>query len=100
MRRDGGRSSRRMRTLVTLTARPRPVRSSDRMRADIHDGSEHTLQSEAGYIDARPHQPESRKPLAPHGRTIHVGQNENSPILGLCQLPPAADIRAYWLRTG
>ncbi|MFZ2142401.1 MAG: hypothetical protein WAV78_36615, partial [Xanthobacteraceae bacterium] len=25
-------------------------------RADIHDGSEHnTLQSEAGYIDARPH---------------------------------------------
>jgi hypothetical protein len=26
------------------------------MRADIHDGSEHnTLQSEAGYIDARPH---------------------------------------------
>ena len=25
------------------------------MRADIHDGSEHnTLQSEAGYIDARP----------------------------------------------
>ena len=26
------------------------------MRADIHDGPEHhTLQSEAGYIDARPH---------------------------------------------
>jgi hypothetical protein len=26
------------------------------MCADIHDGSEHnTLQSEAGYIDARPH---------------------------------------------
>jgi hypothetical protein len=24
------------------------------MRADIHDGPEHTLQSEAGYIDARP----------------------------------------------
>ena len=41
------------------------------MRADIHDGSEHTLQSEAGYIDARPHQPELPKPLAPHGRTIY-----------------------------
>src|SRR5947208_1427867 len=28
------------------------------MRADIHDGPEHnTLQSEAGYIDARPHLP-------------------------------------------
>jgi hypothetical protein len=24
------------------------------MRADIHGGPEHTLQSEAGYIDARP----------------------------------------------
>ena len=24
------------------------------MHADIHDGPEHTLQSEAGYIDARP----------------------------------------------
>jgi hypothetical protein len=28
------------------------------MRADIHDGPEHhTLQAEAGYIDARPHLP-------------------------------------------
>ena len=26
-----------------------------RTRADIHDGREHMLQSEAGYIDARPH---------------------------------------------
>ena len=25
------------------------------MRADIHDGPEHTLQSEVGYIDARPY---------------------------------------------
>jgi hypothetical protein len=24
------------------------------LRADIHDGPEHTLQAEAGYIDARP----------------------------------------------
>jgi hypothetical protein len=41
------------------------------MRADIHDGPEHTLQSEAGYIDARPYLLDRRKPLAPHGRTIH-----------------------------
>ena len=67
------------------------------MRADIHDGSEHTLQSEAGYIDARPHQPESRKPLAPHGRTIHSGQNEKPPFSDLCQLPPAADITPQML---
>src|ERR1700692_500003 len=31
------------------------------MRADIHDGPEHTLQSEAGYSNARPHQPEVDK---------------------------------------
>ena len=51
-----------------------------------------TLQSEAGYIDARPHLPELTKPLAPHGRTIHQGQNENPPFWALCQLQPAADI--------
>src|SRR6059058_2854630 len=34
------------------------------MRADIHDGPEHnTLQSEAGYIDARPHLPGRRNLL-------------------------------------
>jgi hypothetical protein len=34
------------------------------MRADIHNGSEHhTLQSEAGYIDARPHRQDRRNPL-------------------------------------
>lgn len=43
------------------------------MRADIHDGPEYkTLHTEAGYIDARP-QTKSKKPLATHGRTIHVG---------------------------
>src|SRR6516165_6214274 len=51
-----------------------------------------TLQSEAGYIDARPHLPELTKPLAPHGRTIHWGQNENQPFSGLCRLRPSADI--------
>ena len=34
-----------------------------------------TLQSEAGYVDARPHQPELTKPIAPHGRTIHWVKN-------------------------
>jgi hypothetical protein len=29
------------------------------------------LQSEAGYINARPHLPDRRKPLATQGRTIH-----------------------------
>jgi len=48
-------SSERMRTLVTQMVRSRPVRQSERTRSDIHDGPEHnTLQSEAGYIDARP----------------------------------------------
>ena len=36
------------------------------------------LQSEAGYINARPHLPDRRKPLATHGRTIHAGQNRKS----------------------
>jgi hypothetical protein len=50
------------------------------MRADIHDGSEHhTLQSEAGYIDARPHRQDPTKPLAPHGRTIQTGQKPRLP---------------------
>ncbi len=55
MRRNGDRSSRRVRTLVTQLARSRLIRESGRMRADIHDGPEHTLQSEAGYSNARPH---------------------------------------------
>jgi hypothetical protein len=45
------------------------------MRADVHGGPEHTtLQSEAGYIDARPPADKSTKLLATHGRTIHGGQ--------------------------
>jgi len=34
------------------------------------------LQSKAGYIDARPFTRSSTKPLATHGRTIHMGQSE------------------------
>jgi hypothetical protein len=53
-RRWSDRSSRRVRTLVTQLARSRLVRESGRMRADVHDGPEQTLQSEAGYSNARP----------------------------------------------
>ena len=83
-RRWSDRSSRRVRTLVTQLARSRLVRESGRMRADIHDGPEQTLQSEAGYSNARPHQPGSTKPLAPHGRTIQLGQSRR----GRCRCAP------------
>jgi hypothetical protein len=49
------------------------------MRADIHDGPEHTLQAEAGYIDARLLSAGSMKPLATHGRTIHLGHSGRRP---------------------
>jgi hypothetical protein len=62
-RRWSDRSSRRVRTLVTQLARSRLIRESGRMRADIHDGPEQTLQSEAGYSNARPHQPGRRNLL-------------------------------------
>jgi hypothetical protein len=62
-RRWSDRSSRHVRTLVTQLARSRPIRESGRMRADIHSGPEHTLQSEAGYSIARPRQPDRRNLL-------------------------------------
>src|SRR5262245_40435982 len=42
------------------------------MHADIHHGPEPRLHTKAGYIRARPTSP-SRKPLATHGRSIHLG---------------------------
>src|SRR6266699_5776068 len=46
------------------------------MRADIHDGPEHMLQSEAGYIDARPLTPARQNLLqrtaGPYMRVICV----------------------------
>src|SRR6185437_10173877 len=38
------------------------------------------LQAKAGYIDARPHLPDRRNLLAPHGRSIHWGQTEKNPV--------------------
>ena len=65
------RSSRRVRTLVTQMARSglsanqiAPALISMMVRSE-------TLQSKAGYIDARPLTTSSAKSLATHGRTIH-----------------------------
>src|ERR1700726_4884920 len=51
------------------------------------------LQSKAGYIDARPLTASSAKPLATHGRTIHLGQSrhfDRAPLTSA--LPRLADI--------
>src|SRR6266446_5433166 len=83
------RSSVRVRTLVAQMARSSSVRYSERTRADIHDGPKHnTLQSEAGYIDARPPPPIRRNLLATHGRTIHrVICDQNRALRSLPLLP-------------
>ena len=78
------RSSRRVRTLVTQMARSglsaneiAPALISMMARSE-------TLQSKAGYIDARPLPPYRRNSLAMHGRTIHSGQNAEILITSLC----------------
>src|SRR6476469_1932557 len=89
-RRWSDRSSRRVRTLVTQLARSRLVRESGRMRADIHDGPEQTLQSEAGYSNARPRQPSRRNLLqrtaGPYSWVksdkTHVEHNESASLIG------------------
>ena len=73
------RSSRRMRT----SGAPKwPSQVCPLMRshaADIHDGPEpNTLQSKAGYIDARPLTATAANSLATHGRTIHWGHDGRS----------------------
>jgi hypothetical protein len=93
------RSSRRMRTLVTQMVQSRPVRQSERMRADIHDGPEQMLQPKAGYIDARPLTASSAKPLATHGRTIHwVKLRNTQPEQMSSALPPTADVGSARLK--
>jgi hypothetical protein len=54
--------------------------------ADIHDGSEHELQSEAGYIDARPQTADRLNSLATHG---HFGH-----LLGASGQPPTPEYGA------
>src|ERR1700676_3135268 len=69
------RSSRRLRTLVTRMARL-GLSVNEIARALISMMARSTtLQSEAGYIDARPQPPIRRNLLATHGRTIHLGQS-------------------------
>ena len=63
------------------------------MRADIHDGREQELQSETGYIDARPHLLDRRNLLAAHGRTIHLGHERRSDLFpAMSGLPPTTDM--------
>ena len=81
-RRWSDRSSRRVRTLVTQLARSRLVRESGRMRADIHDGPEQTLQSEAGYSNARPHRQDRRNLLH---RTAGPYSWVNRVVAGSCR---------------
>jgi hypothetical protein len=73
------------------------------MRADIHDGREHTLQSQAGYIDARPHRQDRRNLLH---RTagpyigVKTGKSRNEQMFS--GLPPQSrkahgcDFEAAW----
>jgi len=49
------------------------------MRADIHDGPEHMLQSEAGYIDARPLTP-ARQNLLQRTAGPYIGVNRVWPL--------------------
>src|SRR5437588_8135989 len=85
-RRWSNRSSRRVRTLVTQLARLRFIRESDRMRADIHDGPEQTLQSEAGYSNARPHQPGRRNLLHRTAGPYSWVKGRNRPTVRLAPL--------------
>src|SRR6202790_5104885 len=74
------RSSRRLRTLVTRMARL-GLSVNEIARALISMMARSTtLQSEAGYIDARPPPPIRRNLLATHGRTIHSGQTEKNSV--------------------
>jgi hypothetical protein len=63
--------------------RPCSCPASDRRRADIHDGPEHdTLQSEAGYIDARP-LPSDRQNLLRRTAGPYIRVKKVDPIGGL-----------------
>src|SRR5262249_8525395 len=54
------------------------------MRADIHDGREHKRsKSEAGYIDARPHQPGSTKTSCDARPDHTIGSKREVAFFGL-----------------
>src|SRR5262245_16302755 len=91
-RRWSDRSSRRVRTLVTQLARSRLVRESGRMRADTHDGPELTLQSEAGYSNARPHQPGRRNLLHRTAGPYSLGHSRRFGVARESACPQIPDI--------
>src|SRR6266705_1580037 len=66
------------------------------MRADIHDGPEHMLQSEAGYIDARPLTPARQNLLQrTAGPYIRVKLRRTQCEQMSSELPLKADIAQY-----
>ena len=62
------------------------------MRADIHGGPEHTLQSEAGYIDARPKSRQIDETLLRRTAGPYIRVN-------LCRSSPDGHVRFGQLRT-
>src|SRR4029450_13796560 len=69
------RSSRRVRTLVTQMARSGLSANEIAPALIPMMARSQTLQSKAGYIDARPLPLYRRNSLATHGRTIHLGHS-------------------------
>src|SRR5712672_1531327 len=55
------------------------------------------LQSKAGYIDARPLTATSAKPLATHGRTIHMGHAQQGAAVPVDQVD-LDQARSRWHR--
>src|SRR5262245_46968005 len=67
------------------------------MRADIHDGPEHMLQSDTEYIDARPYQPASTKSLlhraaGPYIWVIRDRASQSCPGSDVCFAPLATEV--------
>ena len=90
------RSSRRVRTLVTrMVHRGLSANKVARALISMMVGSRDKLQSETGYIDARPHPPDRRNLLQ---RTAgpYIGSRATKLILSTRSplVPPIADIRA------
>src|SRR6266403_6247358 len=70
------------------------------MRADIHDGPEHMLQSEAGYIDARPLTPARQNLLQrTAGPYIRVKLRRTQYEHMFSALPPTMDVGLARLKT-
>src|SRR5947207_14189807 len=81
------------------------------MRADIHEGPEHMLQSQAGYIDARPHRQDRRNllhrtagpyigvKLRPHGsalaRPVYLQQRTYLLTAGTAVQCPKGEVDAF-----